>query len=72
MPAYILKIKEKVEINSTNYEIDNLDMDCEILLFSSLQTSLLNLPTNLKELWLKKWNIKKDIKLPFGCKTFYY
>ena len=74
LPTEILKIKEKVIINSTSYDIDNLDMDCEILLFSNLDYPLLNLPTSLKELWLKKVNMIKDIniKLPFNCVIRYY
>jgi hypothetical protein len=61
-------------LNYYSYEINNLDLDCEILLFNSLLMSVTNLPINLKELWLSKIiNIEKiEIKLPFGCEIKYF
>jgi Leucine-rich repeat (LRR) protein len=66
----ILKIKEKVGIDNTSYDINNLDINCEILLFSLLNEHLLNLPSNLKEIWLKKKDV--NVKLPFNCNLCYY
>ena len=59
-------------IDETSYEINNLDIECKILIFSKLNIKIMNLPVNLKEIWLRK-NIKKyDIKLPFNCKIRYF
>ena len=55
-------------INETSYEIDNLDIECKILIFGELNVKISNLPINLEELWLNKQIINHNIKLPFGCK----
>jgi leucine-rich repeat protein SHOC2 len=70
----LLKISNKLYINESSYKINNLDSECEFLLFNSLSTSLTNLPYNLKELWLSKSiNIQNlVIKLPFGCEIKYF
>ncbi len=74
LPNSILKIKEHIYLNESSYQIDNLDLECEILLFTKLSSSLVNLPINLKEIWLSKFiNIKEtDIKLPFNTKIYQY
>ena len=74
LPNSILKIKEHIYLNESSYQINNLDLDCEILLFTKLSSSLVNLPINLKELWLSKFiDITEiDIKLPFNTKIYQY
>jgi len=73
LPAEILKIKQSLCINESSYDINNLNIENEILIFSKLTKKLNNLPINTKEIWLKsniqiKSNIQNfDIKLPFGC-----
>ena len=55
-----------LEISS--YQINNLDPECEFLLITSLKEPLINLPTNLKKLYLIKPKIDTEtIKVPFGC-----
>ena len=59
-------------IDETSYEINNLDNECKILIFGELNIKIMNLPINLKEIWLRK-NIKKyDIKLPLNCEIRYF
>jgi Leucine-rich repeat (LRR) protein len=68
LPAEILKIKNKIIINETSYDINNINMENEILIFSKLQIKLSNLPINTKEIWLnKKKIINYEIKTPFNC-----
>ena len=61
-------------LDETTYQINNLDLECEFLLFNKLSTSLTNLPFNLKEIWLSQCiNIENlVIKLPFGCEIKYF
>ena len=60
-------------IDATSYDINNLDIDCKILLFTSLKRPLENLPSSLTHIWLKKQNIcDVNIKLPFGCEIVYF
>ena len=67
LPAEILKVKNALIINESSYDINNLNIDNEILIFSNLTDKLYNLPFNTTEIWLKSY-IKNDlIKLPFGC-----
>ena len=72
LPAEILKIKKSLIINESSYEINNLNMEIEILIFSTLTQELKNLPTSLKEIWIKKEinNIKH--KIPFNCKILFF
>ena len=70
IPKEILKIKNKININETSYKLNDLDIEAEILLFTTLKVPLENLPVNIKEIWLHK-NIKiEKIKLPFNTKIF--
>ena len=72
LPSEIKTITNKLEINKTSYEINNLNIECEFIIFNSLNVSINNLPINVKEIWLNK-NIKEyDIKLPFNCKILYF
>ena len=67
----ILKIKEKVIIDETGYDIDNLDPECEILILYELGVVLTNLPINLKEIWLYNPLIDiEQLKIPFGCYVY--
>jgi hypothetical protein len=60
-------------IDATSYDINNLDIDCKILLFTSLKSPLENLPSSLTHIWLKKQYIcDVNIKLPFVCETVYF
>jgi leucine-rich repeat protein SHOC2 len=72
LPDSILKIKQVLEINDTSYQINNLNMEAEILIFSELYNKLENLPTSLRELWIRKGNPHIEQKLPFNCKLKYY
>ena len=72
LPFEILKIKEKIDVNETSYDINNLSIENEILLFSDLKIKLTNLPINTKEIWLQRGIETKDIKLPFNCVIKYY
>jgi len=68
LPNEIISIINVLIINETSYEINNLDAECEILIFHSLNINISNLPINLKEIWLQE-NIKiYDLKLPLNCK----
>ena len=52
-----------MKINETSYEINNLDIECKFLIFSShLNVKISNLPINLNEIWLNKRIKKDDIK----------
>ena len=73
LPVELLNIKNNITINHTSYDINNLDIDCKILLFSSLYSLLENLPSSLTHIWLKKHYIcDANIKLPFGCEIVYF
>jgi len=66
----IRKIRECFKTKTVDlYDIDNLDYDCEIVIISKLNISLLNLPFGLKEIWLYN-PMKIDIKIPFGCELY--
>jgi hypothetical protein len=47
-------------------------VDTEILIFSELKEELTNLPTGLKEIWIRGGNKKLNHKLPFGCVIKYF
>ena len=73
LPVELLNIKNNIIIDDTSYDINNLDIDCKILLFNSLNIPLENLPSSLTHIWLKKQNISDvNIKLPFGCERVYF
>ena len=73
MPAEILKIKNILKIDDTSYDINNLNIDNEILIFSKLYRKISNLPFNTKEIWLMSdIIINHDVKLPFGCVIKYF
>jgi Leucine-rich repeat (LRR) protein len=76
LPKSILNIKYSLQINISAYQIDNLSVDTEFLIFSKLDEELTNLPTGLKEIWIKKqfWIKNKELnhKLPFGCVEKYF
>jgi Leucine-rich repeat (LRR) protein len=67
LPAEILLIKNIININETSYEINNLDNENEILIFSKLSYEITNLPINTKEIWLSYEITNLNIKIPFGC-----
>jgi Leucine-rich repeat (LRR) protein len=71
VPLELLKIKEKLSIDVTAYDINNLDPDCEIIILNNLEIPLANLPNCLKEIWLLYSKIDIDqLKIPFGCKVY--
>jgi len=77
LPKQILNIKNSlIDIEDTTYDIDNLDVNCEILVFKFLNCDLTNLPIGLKQIYFKKEleeEIKNfNIKLPFGCEIIFY
>jgi hypothetical protein len=59
-------------IDVSAYEINNLPADTEFLIFYLLNEELTNLPTGLKEIWIKEENKKLNHKLPFGCVIKYF
>ena len=67
VPAEILNIKNNICIDETSYEINNLDNECKILIFNELNINIINLPINIKEIWLSNWISNPNIKLPFAC-----
>jgi Leucine-rich repeat (LRR) protein len=71
LPNEILKIKKVLIIDETSYEINNLNVETEILIFYNLKIELKNLPVSLKEIWINK-ELKTNIKLPFGCEIKRY
>jgi hypothetical protein len=73
LPAELLNIKNNIMIDATSYDINNLDIDCKILLFTSLNIPLKNLPSSLTHIQLNKQYIfDVNIKLPFGCEIVYF
>ena len=61
LPTKITQIINKLIIDETSYQINNLDTECKILIFSELKINISNLPINLKEIWLSKKLKKKEI-----------
>ena len=75
-----------LKINISCYDMKNLDIDCEVLIFTRIYNNLTNLPANLKAIFfsekvenhysdkneddIKKYNIKID--LPSGCEIIYF
>ena len=59
-------------IDETSYEINNLDIECSIIIFSELKINIGNLPVNIKEIWLNNLIKNPNIKIPFGCKIKRY
>jgi hypothetical protein len=53
IPQPILKISKIIILDESSYQINNLDLECEFLLFNKLEISLGNLPFNLKVIWLE-------------------
>jgi hypothetical protein len=72
LPPEILKIKNKLEIDETSYQINNMDQDAEFIILSSLKTEITNLPISLVEIWLKEGVDASLIKVPFGCEIKYF
>jgi Leucine-rich repeat (LRR) protein len=72
LPKSILNIKKSLGITKSAYEIDNLSLDSEFLIFSWLDKELINLPTGLKEIWIVEQKENLNHKLPFGCVIKYY
>jgi len=73
LPAKILIIKNRLVINDSSYNFDNLNINNEILIFRQLdKKKISNLPFNTKEIWLKSDIKNPDIKLPFNCIIKYF
>ena len=72
LPSEILNIKKNINIDETSYEINNLDIECTILIFHRLNNNIQNLPINIKEIWLNNYITNPNIKLPFGCEIKIY
>ena len=72
LPVELLHIKNNIMIDATSYDINNLDIDCKILLFTSLNSPLENLPSSLTNIWLKKNICNVNIKLQFACEIVYF
>ena len=52
LPTEILNIKQNININEISYEINNLDIECTLLILRELQINIGNLPINIKEVLL--------------------
>ena len=64
--ATLTKIKH-FKLDESSYDINNLSMDCHILVLTYIKNNITNLPPTLRTLYLKS-NINVDmIKLPYGC-----
>ena len=64
--ATLTKIKH-FRLDESSYDINNLSMDCHILVLTYIKNNITNLPPTLRTLYLKS-NINVDmIKLPYGC-----
>jgi len=76
IPSKALEVLIDSNIDDTAYDIDNLDINCEILIFNNLQKNLTNLPISLKQIYFKKdltEHIKNfNIKIPFGCEIKFF
>jgi hypothetical protein len=72
LPTSILKIKQVLLIDISSYQINNLNMEAQILIFSYLKNKLENLPMSLREIWIKNGNKDIQHKLPFNCELKYY
>ena len=72
LPADILNIKNSLMIDETSYEINNMEYETEIIVFTNLIEEINNLPMSLKEIWLKKDININLIKIPFGCEIKYF
>jgi hypothetical protein len=72
LPSSILKIKRWLKIDHSSYQINNLNIEAEILIFSNLKDKLINLPTSLREIWIKTGNPHLEHKLPLNCELKYY
>jgi len=64
--------KDTLYINKTSYRINNLSNDTELLILTSLNTELTNLPFSLKEIWITQFVNATKIKLPFNCNICYF
>ena len=58
---------EKLILNESAYDINNLSMDCHTLVLTSIDNNITNLPPLLKTLYLKHCVNVDMIKLPYGC-----
>jgi Leucine-rich repeat (LRR) protein len=62
---------EELYLNEDSYEINNLDLDCEILILGNIKNPITNLPCGLKTIYLSKEIDISMIKIPFGCEINY-
>ena len=62
---------QKLYLDESSYEINNLDMGCEILILGSIRNPITNLPCGLKKLYLSKEINIQMIKIPFECEIKY-
>jgi Leucine-rich repeat (LRR) protein len=67
LPKSITNIKKSVRVYVNSYEINNLSVDTEFLIFWQLNKELTNLPIGLKEIWIHEEEKNLNHKLPFGC-----
>ena len=67
LPNTMLKFIQITGIDVDSYDINNLNIYNEILIFNQLNGELTNLPTCTKEIWISDSVKDYNIKLPFGC-----
>ena len=59
---------KKLFLNDSSYVINNIDIECKILILTSIKNKITNLPCNLKKIYLNPNVDINMIKIPFGCK----
>jgi Leucine-rich repeat (LRR) protein len=75
LPESILDIKNKLIVDESSYQINNLDLECKfIILDCASDEPIDNLPSGLQKVWLAKSLLNEycEIKLPFGCVIKYF
>ena len=73
LPKSIIKLTQltRLHLSEDSYDINNLDVNCKILILSWIDNKITNLPCGLEEIYLKH-NIRTDtIKIPLGCEINY-
>jgi hypothetical protein len=72
LPSSILNIKKSLRIYVSSYEINNLSLNTEFLIFEKLDEELTNLPAGLREIWIQAEKQNLNHKIPFGCVIKYF
>jgi hypothetical protein len=73
LPSEISKLcnLQELYLDESSYEINNLNLDCEVLILEKIYGKITNLPYGLKTIYLSKDVDVSMIKIPFGCEINY-